>query len=136
MKKWPRFDLAFVLALVLLVAAPLTVVSTAGCGDRPVTIETEAGKRAYDTNEVLIRVERLQDAAIAAFDRGQVDLATSRAIVFATVQVNDLAEAAQTGWQAAALKAWDNAKKELTALRPGGQFALLAAAIDEVLKQP
>lgn len=130
-KNW--FLRSLLIGLVVVGTVTALPLSTAGCGT-PSTIVTEPGKQAYATNEVLIRVEELQDAAVAAFDKGQLDLATSRAIVFATVQINDLAEAKQAGWQAVALKAWANAKEQVPALRQGGQFALIAAAIDEALK--
>lgn len=99
----------------------------------PVTVTTPAGRAAFTANEVLTRVERLQDAAIAANKAAALDTPTARSIVFVTVQLAELADAATQGWQAAARQAWTQAKTETAALRPGGQFAVLAATIDEAL---
>lgn len=123
-----------ILGLTLALLFPVGLgVSTVGCGDRPVTIETPAGQAAYAGNQVLIRVEELQDAVLAAQKNGALTLDTARAIVYATTNVAELSEAATQGWKPTALAAWAQAKKEIPALQQGGQFALLAAAIDQAL---
>lgn len=99
----------------------------------PVTVVTPAGKAAFTANEILTRVERLQDAAIAAQKNGSLPLESARAVVFVTVNLAELADAATQGWEATARQAWEQAKKELAPLRPGGQLAVIAATIDELL---
>lgn len=108
------------------------VVALTGC-QRPVSVVTPAGAAAFTANEVLTRVERLQDAVIAANKNGSLPTETARRVVFVTVNLAELADAATQGWQATARQAWTQAKTELAILRPGGQFAVLAATIDEVL---
>lgn len=112
----------------LLTLAPMASACTA-----PATIVTEPGKAAYTANEVLVRVERLQDAAIAAHTNGSLNTDTARAIVFVTVNVFEIADAATQGWQATARQAWMQAKADIPALQSGGQFYVLAAAVDEAL---
>ena len=99
----------------------------------PVTVVTPAGQAAYTANEVLRRVERLQDAALAAHKNGTLPLDTTRAVVFATVNIAEIADAATQGWQALARQAWTQAKNDLAVLRPGGELAVAAAVVDELL---
>lgn len=99
----------------------------------PATIETEAGKKAHVANEVLIRVERLQNAAIAANKNGSLPTDQARAVVFVTVNLAEIAKATTEGWEATARQAWVQAKKDVPVLQPGGQFGLYVAAIDAVL---
>lgn len=99
----------------------------------PTTITTPQGAAAFTANEILTRVERLQDAAMAAQKNGSLPLDTARAIVFATVSLAEVADAATQGWQAAARQIWVQAKTDIPALRSGGQLALVAATIDEAL---
>lgn len=118
----------FCLAFSVLMAVPMLP----GCST-PVSIVTPEGKAAYTANEVLVRVERLQDAAIAAHTNGSLNTDTARAIVFVTVNVFEIADAATHGWHATARQAWMQAKADIPALQSGGQFYVLAAAVDEAL---
>lgn len=100
----------------------------------PVTVVTEPGKAAYAANQVSPRVLRLQEAVIEAHQAGIVPTDTARAIVFVTVNILDLIEPVATqGWESAARVAWSNAKRDIPALRVGGQFYVLASAVDEAL---
>lgn len=126
MKKLLRF---VVLSLCLTVVAPLTFTACT----RPITIVTPAGQAAFTANESLKRVERLQDAAIAAYRNGSLSREAARDVAFVTVQLAEIADAATQGWQASFRQAWTQAKQELAVLRPGGQFAVIAATIDELL---
>lgn len=118
----------FALIITLAMAVPVLPACHA-----PVTVVTPEGKAAFTANEVLIRVERLQDAVIAAQKNGALTTDIARTIVFATVNIADISEAATQGWQATARQAWLQAKTDLPQLRVGGQFAVYAAAIDELL---
>ena len=121
---YPKIRRSLAIVLVLLIAA---------CA-RPVSIKTPEGKRAYDIDQVLKRVEELQEAAIAAFKSGAILKSDVDPIVNATIEIARLSEAAELGWKEAALYAWNTAKAEIPVLQPGGKFSALAAAIDEVLK--
>ncbi len=115
----------------MLVGILATAVPVLPACHAPVTVVTPEGKAAYTANEILTRVDRLQDAAIAAQRSGALATDTARASVSTTVNLAELADAATQGWLATARQAWAQAKAELPDLRPGGRFAVLAAAIDE-----
>lgn len=116
-----------------LVAVLATAVPVLPACHAPVTVVTPEGKAAFTANEILTRVERLQDAAVAAQKNGSLATERARTIVFAAVQIAEIADAATKGWEATARQAWAQAKAEVADLQPGGRFATLAAAIDEVL---
>lgn len=104
----------------------------AGCCERPLLITTEAGRQAFQANEVLERVENLQNAAITAYRNGALSRDTTRAIVFATVQIAEFTNAAQQDWRTMVRQAWIQAKRDLSALRDE-RFRAYVAALDALL---
>jgi hypothetical protein len=125
MKRYLRW-----IALISCLAVTVPVFSAC---THPATIQTQAGVNAFTANEILKRVERLQNAAIAAQKNGSLPLDQARGVVFVTVNLAQIADAATQGWQAALKQAWVQGKADFAVLRPGGQLAVVAATIDELL---
>jgi hypothetical protein len=98
----------------------------------PSGVVTEPGREAFSADQVLERVERLQNAAIAAHKAGQLPTDTARAIVFATVQIAEFADAAQKDWRAMVRQAWVQARTEIPVLKEE-RFKLYVVAIDTLL---
>lgn len=73
---------------------------------RPASIETPEGKRAYDANEVVKRINEFQAATIAAADAKQLDVAVSRKWVEWCVQARGVMKEAPVGWDAVLRKLW------------------------------
>jgi len=102
------------------------------CKPTPVLVITEAGKEAWTADQVLERVERLQNAAIALHKAGELPTDTARAIVFATVQIAEFADAAQQDWRAMVRQAWVQARTDIPVLNEE-RFKVYVSAIDTLL---
>jgi hypothetical protein len=102
------------------------------CAPMPPTIVTPEGARAFQADELLRPVENLEDAAIAAYRSGSLPQADARAIVLLTREIAVVADAAEEGWRAAVLKAWQEAKRELPTLTTG-RWSSYVTAIEAVL---
>lgn len=104
---------------------------TPGC-HAPVTITTPQGQAAFKADQVVVRVNELQSAAIKAEAGGGLSTSLTRVIVTFAVGADKTLAAAPDGWQSAVRAAWLDAKKQLlTVTNP----AVLAAmgAVDLVL---
>ncbi len=119
------------LLLLALTLTGLPIVS-AGCASAPATVTTAAGKQAYAADQVVIRVNELMNAAIAAQQQQALSTATTRVIVKFAVAADQTLAAVPTGWQASLQAAWLATKKQLP---PITNSAILAAmgAVDLVL---
>lgn len=98
-----RYALPFVLILAL---------SGAACSP-PVTVQTTAGKAAFTADQVVLRVNELQAAAIQANANGALPTATTRLIVEFAVGADKTLKEAPNGWQATVSKAWAETKGKL-----------------------
>ena len=65
----------------------------------PVTITTPQGQAAYTADQVAVRVNELQNAAIAAEANGGLPTATTRTIVSFAVSGDKILAQAPAGWQ-------------------------------------
>lgn len=119
-KRAPRSVVALVLTLLVVACRP------------PAGVVTEPGKDAYTADQILQRVERLQNAAIDAHQSGNLPTETARAIVFATVQIAEFADAAQSDWRTMVRQAWTQAKADVPALHTE-RFRIYVASIDALL---
>lgn len=98
MKRW---------LLVLLLALPACHV--------PTTIVTPQGKVAYSADQITVRVNELENAAIQANSTGGLPVATTRTIVTFCVQADAILKVTPAGWQASVAALWTQAKKDLPA---------------------
>ncbi len=116
------------LLFVLLLAGPLT-----GC-HAPVTITTPQGHAAYTADQVVVRVNELQNAAIAANAATPPALSTTttRVIVQFAVATDTTLAQVPAGWQATVRTAWATAKAQLTGIT-NPLITALMAAVDAVL---
>lgn len=115
------------LVLALAVAVPVLPACHA-----PVTIETQAGKTAYTADQIVIRVNNLQNAAIQAEKTGGLPTATTRTIVEFAVSANRILKETPAGWQTTVAISWAEAKKRLSPITNAGVLAALDA-VDIVL---
>lgn len=83
-----------------------------GC-HAPVSVTTAQGKAAFTADQVVVRVNELQNAAIQAEAVGAVPTATTRRIISFCVDADRTLAATPSGWQQTVTVAWAAAKKEL-----------------------
>lgn len=109
------------------------VVTLAGVAcHRPVTIVTPAGQAAFTADQVVMRVNELQAAAIQAEATGGLPTATTRVIVQFCVDADKTLAATLSGWRATVSTAWTQTKARLPVItNPAVQAAI--NAIDVVL---
>lgn len=81
-----------------------------GCTPKPVNLTPEAGK-AWTADQVVIRVNRLMDAAISAESQG-LPRNTVRRIVTFCVEADQTLAAVPDGWGPTVLAAWTQAKAD------------------------
>lgn len=112
-------------------ALVLVLLITPAC-HAPVTITTQQGKVAYSADQVALRVNELQNAAIAANAAGNLPTNTTRTIVQFCVTADQTLAATPTGWAASLSTAWAGVKAQLP---PISNPAIVAAmgAVDVVL---
>lgn len=91
-----------------------TTLAMTACAPPP-TIQTEPGKRAWQANQVLQRVEELQETAIQAEASGALPTATAKVIVQFTVTAAKTCQAYQQGWEKALAAAYTSAKAQIPA---------------------
>lgn len=108
-----------ILTLCLLVVTP-------ACSP-PVTIVTPAGKVAYSADLIVIRVNELMNAAIAAQANGGLPTNTARTIVQFCVSADQTLAATPAGWQATLLQGWTSAKAQLPTISNPTILALMGA---------
>lgn len=106
-------------------------VSSAAC-HAPVSIQTPQGKAAYSADQIAIRVNELQNAAIQANAAGALPEATTRTIVKFAVSADTTLRAVPQGWQATVAQAWTAAKAALPPLTNPAVSAAVSA-VDVVL---
>ncbi len=98
----------------------------------PPTVTTPQGQLAYKADQIVVRVNELMNAAIAANASGALDTNTTRTIVQFTVAADQTLASTPNGWQATVLTAWAATKAKLPVIQ---NPAILAAfsAVDIVL---
>lgn len=116
-----------ILLALLLLGTPLAT----GCHP-PATIVTDPGKRAYTADQVVVRVNELQNAAIAANANGSLPEATTRTIVEFCVSADQTLAATPQGWQATLTAAWAETKAKLPPITNPAITAAISA-VDVVL---
>lgn len=96
----------------------------------PVTLTTPQGQTAYRADQVVLRVNELQNAAITAERGGAIPTATTRRIVQFCVAADKTLAATPAGWPATVLALWRATKADL----PPATFQQppLAAALSAV----
>jgi hypothetical protein len=105
--------ISLVLALTALLTS--TILVTEACHPPP-TIVTPAGKVAYTKDEVVVRVNELENTVIEAAHTGGLPRAQAKVIVRFTVSA-DRAIKAPT-WIAAVTSLWGDTKKALATMTP------------------
>jgi len=104
------------------------VVTLAGCS-APVTITTPQGQTAYRADQVVVRVNELQNAAIAANQATPkvLDDATARILVQFCVAADQTLAATPAGWQTTVKTAWASTKAQLPTITNPTVSAAIAA---------
>jgi hypothetical protein len=119
-------------ALVFFVAGALAFQNA--CIHAPSSVTTPAGKTAYTADQIVQRVNELQNAAIQAQQTGGLSEPTTAIIVRFCVSAAQTLKATPAGWQQTVLTAWTTAKSQLPAKNvsnPAIQAAI--AGVDVVL---
>ena len=94
-------------ALALLSPVALTQCAT------PVSVQTPAGKTAYTADQIVKRVDELQNATIQANQSKAIPDATAVMIVKFCVSAAQTLKATPAGWQQTVIVAWGELKKAL-----------------------
>ena len=128
MRRWLAVSLVSAgLSLVMSVAL---AVAMYGCA-HPVTITTPQGQAAYTADQVVVRINELQAAAIQANAAHALSDATTRAIVTFAVGADATLAAVPTGWQRTVATAWKTARALIPATDLSNPaIAPLIAAVD------
>ena len=95
-------------------------------------ISTEAGKVAYTADEIVVRLNELQDAAINAEATKGLDTATTRTFVQFVVSAEKTLAATPAGWQQTVSIAWRETKAQLPAIT-NQTVRVAIAALDAAL---
>lgn len=119
-----RYVLALALALALGLAAP-------ACTPRPATIVTPAGQLAFTADQIVLRVNELQAAAVDANRNGILDIGTTRTIVNWSINADTVLKVLPAGWKTTLIASWHVAKAEIHTTNSIIQSAM--AAVDAVL---
>lgn len=107
------------------------VVCVDGCAP-PVTIVTPQGQAAFKSDQVVVRINELMNAAIRANAANALATDTTRMIVSFCVAADKTLAATPAGWPATLAKAWAQTKAKLPTIE---NPAILAAigAVDVVI---
>ncbi len=87
------------LVFALLVVSP-------SCTHAPPTVTTQAGQTAFTADQIVLRVNELERAAIAGEANGSIPTATARAIVTFCVDADKTLAVTPQGWQKTVQTAW------------------------------
>lgn len=117
-----RMALALALTLTLV---PL-LLSTGACAP-PTTIQTPQGKVAYRVDQVVTRLNELQNVAISANQQGQLSTDATRYIVQFVVTMDTTLAQAPTGWQSTLKTGWASLTQELPPIQNPAVVAALNA---------
>ena len=100
-----------------------------GCA-APATIVTPQGQAAYTADQIVTRINELQNVAIAAEQAKSVPTDTVRVIVSFCVGADKTLAAVPSGWQATVYQAWQASKNQI----PPAQLAnpAIVAAVSAV----
>lgn len=108
----------------------LLATSVSSC-HAPVTIVTPAGKTAYTVDQVVNRINELENAAIQANSTKGLDTNTTRTIVTWCVNADTTLSSTPSGYMATITTAWSLAKGQIKTTNPAIIAAM--AAVDIVL---
>ena len=92
------------------------LLSATACVHRPPTITTPQGNVAFTADQIVQRVNELQNAAISAEANHAIPTATARLIVTFAVDANKTLAATPDGWQKTVSTAWQQAKGSIGAI--------------------
>lgn len=122
------------LRILVLCAALAVGVSgaSAACRHHP-NVVTPQGQVAYSADQIVLRVNELQNAAIQAEASGGLSTDATRKIVQFAVSANQTLKATPNGWRATVKAGWSATKVQLPAItNPAVQAAI--AALEAVLE--
>jgi hypothetical protein len=92
----------------------------------PSHIVTAPGKIAFTADQVAVRVNEAQNAAIAANKIGVLDDAQTKIIVTYAVSADKVLKATPAGWQTTVKQLWQEAAPKITTTNPTIQLAITA----------
>lgn len=113
--------------------APYFVVaflSVSACA--PPSIQTPAGKTAYTADQIVLRVNELENAAIQANATGGLDVRTTKTLVEFAVAADQTLKVTPAGWQTTVGTAWAQAKRSLPPITNAAVSAAMSG-VDLVL---
>jgi hypothetical protein len=121
--------------LLYTLACAAALVLQAGCASKiPPTVVTPQGKAAYTADQVVIRVNELQNAAIQAEASHALPTSTTRIIVTFCVAADKTLATVPAGWQQTIATAWAQAKQQIPAKDLSNTvIAAAVAGIDVVI---
>lgn len=113
-------------------AALVFLLAGAGCAP-PVTVVTPQGRTAYNADQVVVRVNELMNAAIAANANAALPTDQTRTIVQFCVTADQTLAATPAGWPTTLRTAWTSTKAQLPAVQ---NLVVVAAmrAVDVVME--
>lgn len=114
-------------------AAVLVAATIAATCAHPSNIKTPEGQVAYHANEVAVRVNQAQAAAIEAERTGGLSTDVAREIVKACVSINEVLKVTPQGWQTTVRTSWAEMKFHIGRVENASVSAALAI-VDALLE--
>ncbi len=116
----------------LLIALLLSPLPVASCAPKTANVNlSPAGQIAYTADQIVLRVNELQQAAITANSKGILDTGTTRLIVNWSINADMTLKVLPQGWKVTVQTSWTLAKKDIHTTNSIIQSAM--AAVDAVL---
>lgn len=110
----------------------LCVLGASAACHAPVTIVTPQGQTAYTADQIVVRVNELMNAAIAANASNALPTATTRTIVTFAVDADKVLASTPAGWPATLAVSWAAAKAQIGAVNNPAIVAAMSA-VDVVI---
>ena len=110
----------------------LAFLSVPACVHQPPTIITPQGHVAFTADQIVQRVNELQNAAIAAEANQALPTKTARLIVTFCVDADKTLAATPQGWQKTVATAWAQVKSDVGVI-PNATIAAAMNAVDAAL---
>ena len=110
----------------LMLTSALTLGALSACAHPPPNLSTQ-GRVAFTADQIVLRVNELEDVAIQANAGGGLPVAVTRALVNFAVAADQTLKATPAGWQATVSAAWTATKRQLPTITNPAVAAAISA---------
>ena len=101
------------LSIVVAVFVTVFAAGSSACVHAPATITTPAGKAAFNADQVVLRLNELETAAIVANSQNGLSVDKTKVFVEFVVSADTILKTTPNGWLATLTSAWNVAKSKI-----------------------